>query len=280
MLSNLIRLFAANRMRLGGESSSAPPSPRDVQAIKRGVVETGSLQESEVVEQNDSNLDLKAVKIETDGPFDSAEKQNVPFSKGSLAADPASDLDLSRSMWTPIFQHLEDQLHHHAWEIRHGSALALQDLIRLHGGTYGMKDNMTKTENLWYRERYLGSLAAALLEMLAVDRFGDFVGDQVVAPVREAGSQALACLLQHMGIDSIAAIHTLLLRMILQDWSAVGKNGAIQGGYAWEVRHAGLLGLKYELAVRPDLITDEGIIVKGLPAKSYIQGVLQGSLLG
>lgn len=245
------------------------------------MIETGSLQESEM-DQNDANLDLKAVKVETDGPLDIAQQQNAPLAKGSLAADPASDLDLSRSMWTPIFQHLEGQLHHHGWEIRHGSALALQDLIRLHGGTYGMKDNITETENLLYRERYLASLAAALLEMLAVDRFGDFVGDQVVAPVREAGSQALACLLQHLGVDSIAAIHTLLLKMILQDWRPVGKscNGAIQGGYAWEVRHAGLLGLKYELAVRPDLITDEGVIVKSLPAKSYIQGVLQGSLLG
>lgn len=240
------------------------------------------LQRSEPAERDDSNADVVSVKVEANGSVGSEEQQNAPPAKEPLGPSPATNLDLSRSMWTPIIQNLEGQLRHHAWEIRHGSALALQDLIRFHGETYGMKDHLTETANLLLRERYLGSLAAALLELLAVDRFGDFVGDQVVAPVREAGSQALACLLRHLGIDSIAAIHTVLLRMVLQDWSAVAmrKSTVTKGGYAWEVRHAGLLGLKYELAVRPDLVTGQATTSENLSSDSYLQGVLQGSLLG
>lgn len=268
--------FCLRRMRFGGETSSAPPSPQYDQSPNPGIAETGTVDPSGLREQNGKSP-AETIKMETDDTIGDDEKQAVALSKKPLPPDPASNLDLSRSMWTPIMQDLESQLRHHAWEIRHGSALALQDLIRFHGETYGMMDYVTEAENILSRENHLGSMAAALLELLAVDRFGDFVGDQVVAPVREAGSQALACLLRHLGVESIAAIHTLLLRMILQDWRAVPMPGdaMTKGRYAWEVRHAGLLGLKYELAVRPDLIAGETAM-----AKTYVEGVLQGSLLG
>ena len=42
--------------------------------------------------------------------------------------------------------------------------------------------------------------------------------------------------------------------MIAQPWVKV--EDGLRKGYAWEVRHAGLLGLMYEVAVRPDIIAE------------------------
>ena len=59
---------------------------------------------------------------------------------------------------------------------------------------------------------------------------------QVVAPVRETCAQALGVTVQHLAPGSVAAV----VRVLLQ----------LQGPRQWCVRHGGLLGLKYVLAVR------------------------------
>ena len=47
-------------------------------------------------------------------------------------------------------------------------------------------------------------------------------------------------------------------------------------GYAWEVRHAGLLGLKFEVAVRGDLV-EGGAVVGGDVKKE--EGESKGDIL-
>lgn len=42
-----------------------------------------------------------------------------------------------------------------------------------------------------YHQAWLEDMAVRLVCVLALDRFGDFVSDQVVAPVRETCAQAL-----------------------------------------------------------------------------------------
>ena len=123
------------------------------------------------------------------------------------------------------------------------------------------------TENDACHERWCNALAAKLLCVFILDRFGDFVSDQVVAPVRETVSQTIASLLLHMPRRSVLHVHAVLLQMIRQDFSLPsGKNGPGNGkGHIWEVRHAGLLGIKYEVAVRSDVVgaTTEDIKVEG-----------------
>jgi TATA-binding protein-associated factor len=210
-------------------------------------------------------------------------KTNAPPSSSTKLNDEVT-MDYSRSIWTTIMQYLVAQLRSGEWEARHGSSLALRDLVRLHGESYGMHDNCTDSQNKRLHETALGSVAAVILEMLAQDRFGDFVGDQVVAPVREAGSQALASLMRHLDLRSVADIHSVLLHMILQEWisrkSAAGSINSPAIKHIWELRHAGLMGLKYELAVRPDLISGEVPGMNGDESKVYMDGVLQSSLLG
>ena len=106
--------------------------------------------------------------------------------------------------------------------------------------------------------------------VLALDRFADYVSDQVlhtsctwqhrgiacawaapahvnthstiaaqaVAPVRETAAQALGAAVQPLGIES--------LRVLLSQLQTLACS------VQWEVRHSGLLALKYVIAARPD----------------------------
>ena len=55
---------------------------------------------------------------------------------------------------------------------------------------------------------------------------------------------------------SVLHVHSVLLQMIRQDFTLpTGANGPGKGkSHIWEVRHAGLLGIKYEVAVRSDVV--------------------------
>ena len=146
-----------------------------------------------------------------------------------------------------------------AWEVRHGAALGLRELIKLHGASAGRTvGDAPQANDQANAERLLG-LAHAVLTLLALDRFGDFNADQLVAPVRETAGQALASVLVHLPARHVTEVHAVLVGMVRQDWLQAGSASAMSAaggrarGYAWEVRHAGLLGLKYEVAVRADL---------------------------
>ena len=123
-------------------------------------------------------------------------------------------------------------------------------------GVYVVAAGASHTENDACHERWCNALAAKLLCVFILDRFGDFVSDQVVAPVRETVSQTIASLLLHMPRRSVLHVHAVLLQMIRQDFSLpTGTNGPGKGkAHIWEVRHAGLLGIKYEVAVRSDVV--------------------------
>lgn len=91
-------------------------------------------------------------------------------------------------------------------------------------------------------------------------------------------SQTLASLLLHMPQQSVKHVHSILLQMIRQDFPlgykpTNSKKG--DGGHVWEVRHAGLLGIKYEVAVRSDLFE-----VAGDTGKEVLQGVVDAAVLG
>lgn len=97
------------------------------------------------------------------------------------------------------------------------------------------------------------TVARHLVKLLARDRFGDFLGDMVVAPVRETAAQALGVCLKHLPVPEAREMHDALFQMIMQSWAS--RSGVERWEkFAWELRHAGLLGFKYEIVVgSPDL---------------------------
>jgi len=73
---------------------------------------------------------------------------------------------------------------------------------------------------------------------------------QVVAPVRETAAQALGAAVQPLPVSQAQALLSLLHQLIQQQ--------------QWDVRHGGLLALKYLLAARTD--ASQELMPRALPA--------------
>ena len=125
------------------------------------------------------------------------------------------------------------------------------------------------------------------IRYLLQPQFSPFVltSFQVVAPVRETVSQTLASLLIHMPRRSLLHVHYVLLQMIRQDFN-LSINGKlktepVERNHVWEVRHAGLLGIKYEVAVRHDLFDAElKTEESGVASQNVLQDVVDAAILG
>ncbi|KAG8375288.1 hypothetical protein BUALT_Bualt10G0084800 [Buddleja alternifolia] len=95
----------------------------------------------------------------------------------------------------------------------------------------------------WLRNsEFLQDCAIRFLCVLSLDRFGDYVSDQVVAPVRETCAQALGAVLKYMHPTLVQGTLNILLQM--------------QRRPEWEIRHGSLLGIKYLVAVRQEMLHD------------------------
>ncbi|XP_055877074.1 TATA-binding protein-associated factor 172-like [Biomphalaria glabrata] len=134
---------------------------------------------------------------------------------------------------------LINDLFHSSWEVRHGAASGLREVIKTHGRGAGKTMDIPSNQLASVNQVWLSDLALRLLCVLALDRFGDFVSDEVVAPVRETCAQALGTVLKYMEESSVSGVVSIALQMLEQ--------------VHWEVRHGALLSLKYILAVRQDL---------------------------
>ena len=144
--------------------------------------------------------------------------------------------DLGTKVWPlkAFCETLKKDLKSTAWEDRHGAASALRHVIDLHGATAGYATGLTSVQAQRAHFRWLHDMAYDLLTVLARDRFGDFLSDQVVAPVRETTSMALGNLLKLMPTEMVEAVVVILLQLTDQS--------------DWQCRHGGYLGLKYLLA--------------------------------
>ncbi|KAJ3402488.1 hypothetical protein CcCBS67573_g02282 [Chytriomyces confervae] len=181
-------------------------------------------------------------------------------------------------------------LFHPRWEIRHGAALGLMEIIKHHGSGAGKIANagssnkpVTRAMNSERHAAWLEDVCLRILSVLALDRFADFVGDHVVVPVRETCARVLGVLLQRCGdVVSFRVLQDGLLKLIkgkpIAAASAISGPGMTlsaptgrglkqklqkstlqeqqpqQGNGGWEMRHAGLIGLKYWMAVKKDLV--------------------------
>ncbi|EYU37472.1 hypothetical protein ABFS82_01G048900 [Erythranthe guttata] len=95
----------------------------------------------------------------------------------------------------------------------------------------------------WLRNcEFLQDCAVRFLCVLSLDRFGDYISDQVVAPVRETCAQALGAVLKYMHPTLVQGTLNILLQM--------------QRRPEWEIRHGSLLGIKYLVAVRQEMLHD------------------------
>ena len=159
---------------------------------------------------------------------------------------------------------LSVDLFDHNWEIRHGAAMGLREVVRVHGAGAGRLCGESSTVNDELNSKWLNNLACRYCCVLMLDRFGDYVSDNVVAPIRETVGQTLATLLVHLSPSVVRAVYHVLHRMVLQSEPVVS-------GRIWEVCHGGMIGLKYLVVVRKDLLMQEYKLLDGV-----VEAVMKG----
>lgn len=108
-------------------------------------------------------------------------------------------------------EELCNDLFHPQWEFRHGAATALFEVIKTHGGGAGMVAGAPRDALSLLNQRWLEDMAIRLVSVCALDRFGDYRSDNVVAPVREASARALGATAKHMDRASVGKVLDMLL---------------------------------------------------------------------
>lgn len=151
------------------------------------------------------------------------------------------------------------------WETRHGAALGLREILRVHGGGAGRMRGKNRAENDALNRGWLDDMACRLCCVLMLDRFTDYASDTSVAPIRETVGQTLGSFLKHIPPESVYSVYRILYRMVMQQ-EDLGLDRQI-----WSVCHGGMVGLRYVVAVRKDLLLQHNDLIDGI-----IQAVMKG----
>ncbi|KIW73221.1 hypothetical protein PV04_01355 [Phialophora macrospora] len=159
---------------------------------------------------------------------------------------------------------LANDLFDPTWEVRHGAAMGLREVLRVHGRGAGRRYGKSRAENDLANRRWLDDMACRLLSVLMLDRFGDYVSDTVVAPIRESIGQTLGALLSQLPDDIAVSVYNYLQEMVNQ------RNTGLKQPI-WEVCHGGMIGLRYFVAVRKDLLLSHNSLLDGV-----VEAVVQG----
>lgn len=228
-------------------SSQAALSCREMNRARRKARQnpTGSVTTTSTLSRSNSNSNGSTADIATPEP--ERKKIKFEFKNETLnhTVDPVPD---GTGSWADVIDwpfesfcsRLYLDLFSPRWETRHGAATALRELLKSHSIGAGKNAFMTKDEMEMNHLLWMEDAALRLLCVLSLDRFGDFISDQVVAPVRETCAQVLGTVMKEMPIENFQKIVCILISLIKQQ--------------EWEVRHGGLLGIKYMLVVREDLL--------------------------
>ncbi|KAK8545550.1 hypothetical protein V6N13_066828 [Hibiscus sabdariffa] len=122
-------------------------------------------------------------------------------------------------------------------------ALANSDVLNDLPENFELRNLVKLARHSWLKNcEFLQDCAVRFLCVLSLDRFGDYVSDQVVAPVRETCAQALGATFKYMHPSLVHETLNVLLQM--------------QCRPEWEIRHGSLLGIKYLVAVRREMLQD------------------------
>ncbi|KAL8808389.1 MAG: hypothetical protein Q9200_004303 [Gallowayella weberi] len=152
----------------------------------------------------------------------------------------------------------------HSWEIRHGAAMGLREVVRVHGAGAGRERGRSRAQNDRCNDQWLNDLASRLCCVFMLDRFGDYISDNVVAPIRETIGQTLGAMLAHLSPYLVTMVYRVLYRMVMQSDLHLPAR-------VWEVCHGGMIGLRYLVAVRNDLLIKDNGLMDGV-----VEAVMKG----
>lgn len=198
--------------------------------------------EAEIAQTNEIEMSLKRkgsdLKLEADASFSSPSSSNGQIKKLKLEdeneetkCEEAENHIKSLVLFT---KWLFTKLFNSEWEIRHGSATCIREIIKKLVSSLFTNTNINLIPNFDWFEVCLNKL----FSVIALDRFADYIGDEVVAPVRETCTQTIGILSK---LFTVSSQDTLRLCSIINMFLTLKKNN-------WETRHSGIMILKYTIA--------------------------------
>ncbi|VEU21412.1 DEKNAAC102618 [Brettanomyces naardenensis] len=205
---------------------------------------------SREISQEDTATEVKTVATTSSG-YDvtsQAQGSKLVVETTPLIDEQSRDCDYAWQ-FQGIYELLVRDLFSESWEVRHGCAMGLRELIKYQATGAGRAMGKTREENNYRNRRTLEDLCVRLITLFTIDRFGDYVSDTVVAPVRENAGQVLAALLLHLPNETVLQTFNILVSLIRQDTKELGIQVP-----CWEAKHGGILGLKYFVSIRTDLL--------------------------
>ena len=162
-----------------------------------------------------------------------------------------------------VCEYLALEMFDHTWEVRHGASMGIREVLRVHGAGAGRVQGKTRAENDKLNQQWLNDLACRICCIFMLDRFADYTSDTAVAPIRETAGQALGSVLQYLSRDNVLATFNVL-------HSLIRKRLEVDSG--WHSCQGGMIGLRYLVAVRNDLLREDDVLMDGVLA-AVIQGL-------
>jgi TATA-binding protein-associated factor len=138
------------------------------------------------------------------------------------------------------------------WETRHGAATSLREVAKkLVNALFSVSSRTHERPPMTHLRFWFDNLLCKLFKVVALDRFADYVGDEVVAPVRETCTQTIGVISKLYTLDSAdtARICRLVTMFFGNDAPIDASAAGTAGGKSnWEVKHSGIMILKYTIA--------------------------------
>lgn len=207
------------------------------------------------------NLDRPA-DVEEDAKVVSEFKGPIVPIKSEIEAE--ESLEGLQWPYERLCEFLKSDLFDPSWDTRHGAAMGLREIIRVHGAGAGRAFGKSVEDNDAANKAWLEDLSCRLCLVLMLDRFTDYSSDTSVAPIRETIGQTLGSTLKHVSEGSVYDIYRVLYRMVMQDDLNLERP-------IWAVCHGGMVGLRYVVAVRKDLLLKDSDMIDGV-----IKAVMKG----
>jgi TATA-binding protein-associated factor len=243
------------------EPGSRKPSQTDAVQTPHPVQLKQEKSENADAETNDY-FSLERKGGDDDAKFVKEFKGVVAPEKSSFATDaeePGLEWPFDR-----VCEYLALEMFDHTWEVRHGAVMGIREVLRVHGAGAGRIKGKTRAENDKLNQQWLNDLACRICCIFMLDRFADYTSDTAVAPIRETAGQALGSVLQHLSHENVLATFHVLHRLIMQQDTGTERH--------WQVCQGGMIGLRYLVAVRSDLLLGDGTLMDGVLA-AVIQGL-------
>ncbi|KAJ2451218.1 TATA-binding protein-associated factor mot1 [Coemansia sp. RSA 2336] len=245
-LADYVKPSVTPQKRKSVDSTDEEPA---IDMSKLSARERNRLKRKARLESKKKKVDVGPKKKDKGEALEDRQVDVTEQSSGAIVVETRKDMRAAFSMsagsWVfeSVAEVLAVDLFDARWETRHGAGIALRALFKQHGYGAGRVASASKEINRQRNQGFLEDMCVRLLCVFALDRFGDFVSDRVVAPVRETCAQVLGVMSQFLEPARMKGLQAALLHLI--------ERGEAER--VWEVRHAGLAGLRYVVAVRRDL---------------------------